>query len=214
MIKDINTYCINLDNRRDKWEKVQKEASSLGVDLIRFSALKAGKISGHAGCLASHMALLRRVRDEGVFMIIEDDMKVLAENPIELINRAYSQLPKDWDMLYLGATLTKQLDRYSENLFRLEHAWATHAVIYNNQNGVVDYILENHNEQKFSVFLGRVVQYKFNCYITYPMVATQAAGRSDILRHYVDYKVIEKRYNLYVDGDSPTRLLDDSGQKV
>ena len=195
MIKGINTYCINLDSRPEKWAKVQKEAAILGIEPIRFSAIKMNR--GHDGCTASHMALLKQAKEEGIFMIIEDDMKVLADKPVELIAKAYEQLPKDWDMLYLGATLNKRIDRCSGNLFKIDHAWAVHAIIYNNQNGVVDYILENLNERKFDVFLARVVQHKFNCYITYPMVATQSAGYSDILKHDVDYSVIENNYYKY-----------------
>ena len=195
MIKWTNTYCINLDSRPDRWERVQKEASIIGIKPIRFSAIKMDR--GHDGCTASHMAVLKLARDEGVFMVIEDDIKVLSDDPTGLISKAYSQLPSDWDMLYLGATLTKRVERYSDNLFKMGHAWTAHAIIYNNQNGVVDYILENINERKFDVFLAWVVQYKFNCYITFPMVVTQEAGYSDILKHYVDYSVIENNYYKY-----------------
>lgn len=195
MLKKINTYCINLDSRLDRWERVQKEASILGIKPIRFPAIK--KSRGHAGCTASHVALLKQVRDEGVFMIIEDDIKVLTDDPVGIITKACSQLPDDWDMLYLGATLTKRADRYSGNLFRVRRAWTLHAVIYNNQNGVVDYILENQNELKLDAFISRSVQPKFNCFITYPMTVTQEAGYSDILQHHVDYDVIERNFDKY-----------------
>jgi len=201
VIDGINTYCINLDIRPDRWAVVQGEADKIGVKPTRFPAVYRKR--GHDGCKASHMALLQQVKDEGVFMVIEDDMKIIADDPISATLRAYDQLPSDWDMFYLGATLTVPLKRYSENLFRLKTAWATQAIIYNNQNGVVDYILRNHNQNKFSVFLGYVVQEKFNCYITDPLIATQQAGRSDILKKRVSYAVIEKNYDKYTrDGAS------------
>lgn len=198
MFKNINVYCINLAHRQDKWDLSQKEAQKLGVSLIRFDAIKHRV--GHAGCRASHLSLLGKVKDEGEFMIVEDDFKILVDDPVAVVEAAHSQLPADWDMLYLGATLNEPLVRYSDNLFVLKRAWATQAIIYNNQNGVVDYILHNHNTKKFSVYLSAVIQDKFKCFITYPMVATQRAGMSDILRHKVDYAVIEKRYNKYVQG--------------
>jgi len=196
MIEGINTYCINLDHRTDKWENTVEESKKIGVDLIRFPAIR--ERVGHDGCRKSHLKLLSETVGEGIFMVTEDDFKIIVDDPIGITLKAYSQLPDDWDMFYLGATLNEPLEQYSENLYRLKRAWATHAFIYNNQNGVVDYILKNHNTKKFSVFLCDDVQFKFNCYITYPMVATQRAGHSDILRHYVDYKVIEKRYKKYV----------------
>ena len=192
----MKAYCINLDKRPDKWEWIKEESKKLDLELIRFPAIYSNK--GHFGCRSSHLTLLKQLRDQEEFMIIEDDMEICVDNPIELMNEAYSQLPADWDMFYLGATLNQNLVKYSDNLYRLKAAWATHAIIYNNRNGVVDYILENHNEPKFSVFLSKSVQDNFNCYITYPMIATQHAGMSDILRHHVDYKVIAKRYKRHV----------------
>lgn len=195
MIDGVNTYCINLDHRKDKWLLSKKEAKKIGVDLIRFSAIR--ERVGHDGCRKSHLALLDKVRNEGVVMVTEDDFKIIVDNPIGLVKKAYSQLPDDWDMFYLGATLNRKLERYSENLLVLKKAWATHAFFYNNQNGVIDYILENHNTKKFSVFLCDDVQFNFNCYITYPMVATQRVGYSDILKKPVSYKVIKQRYDKY-----------------
>ena len=193
----MKAYCINLDHRKDKWKYVQTQAPLLDLELERFPGLMNRK-SGHDGCRMSHMALLEKLKDQDEFMIIEDDMEICTAYPIDVFNKSYSQLPADWDMFYLGATLNEDLIRYSENLYRLKYAWATQAIIYNNQNGVVDYILENHNEPKFSVFLAKVIQEKFNCYISYPMIATQHAGRSDILRKYVSYKVIMDRYKKHV----------------
>jgi len=203
MINGIKTYCINLDRREDRWERVRVETDLLGIDLIRFPAIdivaECGKDGSHAGCNASHKALLEMVKQDGIFMAIEDDLKILVDNPTELIRDAYSQLPDDWDVFYLGATLNQDLERYSKNLFRVKGAWTLHAVIYNNQNGVVDYILNNHGDQNLDVFMADDVQHKFNCYIIYPMVATQLSGYSDIRHKEVDYGVIKERYDKYVE---------------
>jgi len=127
-------------------------------------------------------------------MVLEDDFKIIVNNPIDLTIRAYNQLPLDWDMFYLGATLYDQLEKYSDNLLRIKSGVATHCFFYNNQNGVMDYILKNHNRDKFSPFLAHDVQHKFKCFISYPMIATQRAGRSDILKKRVSYKLIEEYY--------------------
>lgn len=196
MINGINTYCINLDERKDRWDLSVLEAKKIGVDLIRFPAIQGE--TGHLGCRESHLTLLRDVKDEGIVMVTEDDFKIIVKNPIPIVRKAWSQLPGDWDMFYLGATLNEPLVRYSENLFWLRNAWTCHAIFYNNQNGVIDYILENHNTKEIDVFLCIDVQLKFNCFIIYPMVATQREGYSDILKRHVDYSVIESRYNKYV----------------
>jgi GR25 family glycosyltransferase involved in LPS biosynthesis len=171
---------------------VQKEADKIDLELIRFDAIKCE--IGHDGCKASHMKLLESI-SEDVFMVIEDDMKIIASKNI--YNKAIWQLPFDYDMFYLGATLTQPIERYSENLFRLKGGSASQAIVYNNKNGVVDYILKNHNRNRFSAFLRDAVQEKFNCYIAYPMIATQASGYSDLMNKHVSGRRIKRAYKKY-----------------
>ena len=168
------------------------ECEKLNLDLYRFEAIF--DTFGHTGCFKSHTELLRLVKDDGIFMIIEDDIKVL--QPRGVLDKAISQLPDDWDMLYLGAHLSKKLQRYSENLFVLSGALMTHAVIYNNQNGVVDYILE-HARGIIDVYMRDNVHDKFNCYLTYPMVCSQSDGYSDTTRWWKQSVDIEKAYDKY-----------------
>jgi len=190
----MKTYCINLADRPDRWSKVQKEIGRLRQDVERFDAVKCEV--GHDGCKASHIKLLSEVREE-LFMVIEDDFKISCKHPFTILNMAFRQLPDNWDMLYLGATLTKKIERFSPNLFILKQAVATQGIIYNNQNGVVDYIVKNHNRNRFSTFLAEDVQEKFNCFVTYPMVATQAPGFSDLLNKYTSGKEIKKAFKRY-----------------
>jgi len=187
----MKTYCINLESRPDRWRKVQKEAAKLNLTLTRVDAIR--DMVPHMGCRQTHLNILRF--PDPVFMVIEDDMKVL--QPFDVLERAISQLPEDWDMLYLGATLRKPLERYSENLYRLKGGAATHAIIYNNQHGICEYIVENHDTVAVDIFYAKNVQEHFNCYMTYPMVATQCPGYSDILGHWTSYRGIQKNYKKF-----------------
>ena len=56
---------------------------------------------------------------------------------------------------------------------------------------------------KIDVFMADVIQEKFNCYMCYPMVATQRPGLSDITRKYTDYNRIMSRYKKYVEKQLP-----------
>ena len=190
----MKTYCINLDSRHRRWRQVQKESAKLDIIPERFSAIKMDY--GHEGCTQSHLSILKKA--DGIFMIIEDDFKICTKYPKPTMALALSQLPDDWDILYLGATLSKPLERHSVNLYRLKGALATHAIIYNNQNGVVDYIAQNHPGGIMDKFYRDVVQEKFNCFFPFPMIATQRAGHSDILGKYTSYKNIIKFYNNHV----------------
>lgn len=188
----MKAYCINLKERADRWAQVQSDLAKLQIPVERFEAV--WEVIGHQGCIKSHIQLIKQARHEEVFMILEDDIKIIGE--IEDLSYALNQLPKDWDMLYMGATLMRNLERYSENLFRLKSGMTTHAIIYNNQNRVCEYIIENMNGPHVDVFMMQV-QKLFNCYITYPMIMTQFPGDSDTTGDWTDYEEIERTYNKY-----------------
>lgn len=188
----MKAYCINLRKRQDRWIRVQQEFKKLSIKPMRFLAIYNNV--GHLGCIDSHLELLHQVKEDGIFMVLEDD--VLALGSWEDIQRSIDQLPPDWDMLYLGATLTKPLERYSENLFRLYGGLTTHAIIYNNQNGVCDFITANHDSPQVDVFMMRV-QEEFNCYLAYPLLISQMPGKSDIVNRYTDYSEIRETYEKY-----------------
>ena len=194
-LDELKVFCLNLDDRPDRWEEVQQEVKKIGVEIERFSAVKHQR--GHTGCITSHMQLWEKARSLGTWMTIEDDILFL-DNARENLIKAIDQLPLNWDMLYLGATLNQPLARVDENLLRIKKGWTTHGIIYNNQNGVVDFILEGMDEFKVDVFIADIVQERFNCYMCYPMVATQRPGRSDIVNKYTDYHAITDRYKKYV----------------
>jgi hypothetical protein len=190
----MNSYCINLKKRSDRWRNVQPEFRKLGVKPHRFIAIYRN--DGHQGCIESHLELLSQVKKDQVFAIFEDD--ILALGTGKDIQRAMDQLPPTWDMLYLGATLTKPLERYSENLFRLEGGLTTHAIIYNNQHQVCDHIIALHDTPQVDVFMMKV-QEQFSCFVAYPMIVSQAPGKSDIIDRYTDYSEIQETYKKYTE---------------
>ena len=188
----MNSYCINLRKRPDRWARVLPEFYKLSLIPMRFLAIYNN--IGHVGCIDSHLELLHQVKKDGIFAVFEDD--ILALGTWQDIQRSINQLPPDWDMLYLGATLLEPLERYSENLFRLKRGLTTHAIIYNNQHKVCEYITAHHNSPQVDVFMMEV-QEKFNVYITYPLLVSQMPGKSDIVNRYTDYSEIQESYDKY-----------------
>ena len=190
----MNTYCINLKSRPDRWSAVQEEAKKLDLNLIRFGAIRSA--CGSEGCFKSHLQLLLRVKDEGIFMIIEDDMKVIGTKA--QYEKSLLELPDDWDMLYLGASFPPdapdKLIKYTDSLYHLQGGLCTHAMLFNNQHGVADWIINNVNDIFIDRMYMKQVQPKFNCYITYPMIATQQEGFSDITQKHTDYSEITNSY--------------------
>jgi GR25 family glycosyltransferase involved in LPS biosynthesis len=192
----MKKYCINLDRRIDRWEEASNMFYLMGWNVKRFSALERDK--GWIGCRDSHLAILRMERGLGnVFMILEDDV-VLTPLTNYVVEEAMSQLPLDWDMLYLGCSPKEPQERYSDSLFRLKNAHVTHAIIWNDrESGAINYIL-NHVEEieKIDDYFATVIQPKFNCFVVYPIVATQSDSPSDIAKHS-DVSTIIYNYKQY-----------------
>lgn len=190
----IPSICINLAHRTDKWDAVQPEFGKLGVTPLRFEAIigegDTKRQKGRDGCTRSHLACMEIMKDRGIFMILEDDAKVCIVNPLEVLEAALDELPSDWDALYLGSNLQEKIEKHSEHLYKLHGGGlVTHAIIWNNQNGVVDEILDNPNrELAFDDWMAEI-QKKRNIYITHPFVCTQRQWDSDIA-HRTDASVI------------------------
>lgn len=187
---------INLDKRVDRWIEFQKQQFPFPIE--RFSAITASR--GEDGCTMSHLAVISR-QTEYPFIVFEDDCQMI--EPWDIVEKAMAQLPYKWDALFLGATLTQPLLRHSANLFYLKKAFCLHAVIYNSPD-MVKFILHNHHTKpgiNLDIFYCKEVLKRFNCFITYPLVAIQRSGKSDICQNYVEYgeKEMGEYYKIYTD---------------
>lgn len=189
-------YCINLPERPEKWQKAAYEFRKLPFNVLKFNATKTSP--GWEGCRKSHLGVLEHARinyPNQIIAVFEDDVQWNVSNPWHEIEKCMYDLPKDWDMLYLGATLQQDLIPYTRNLYRLKKGWTTHAMIMNPANGLFEYILENNGGgRKIDVFYADVIQEKFKCFISNPMIAIQRDGYSDILNKPVNNGAIIKDY--------------------
>ena len=181
---------INLDSRPDKLERFRK--NKFPFEVKRFPGCVAS--CGEDGCTQSHLQVIRQ-QTEFPFVVFEDDCLLI--QPWSVVEEAMKQLPNNWDALWLGANVRRKLRKHSENLFRLTGAYALHAVIYNSKP-MVDYIVKNHKSpsgKNLDIFYHHIVQARFECYIVYPMVATQHEGISDIGGQFVaHHEELEKSY--------------------
>ena len=84
-----HTFYINLENRPDRKEHVEKQLQSIGIAATRFNAIKLN--NGAIGCSMSHLKCLEIAKQNNWdhVMIVEDDILFL--NP----NLFKNQLNKD-----------------------------------------------------------------------------------------------------------------------
>jgi GR25 family glycosyltransferase involved in LPS biosynthesis len=188
---DLKAWVINLDERPDRMELFKE--NKFPFEVKRFSAIKDEP--GWVGCTRSHLTILSR--SDVPTVIFEDDFVFI--HSWDLVENAIKQLPEDWDALYMGATLMKPVERYSENLFKITEGLCAYAIIFKSQR-IVNYITENFAtfettlRKTIDVFYAYDVQQKFNCFIVSPLVGTQRAGYSDIENRETDYTQITELF--------------------
>src|SRR5689334_2435453 len=100
--------CINLDKRKDRWERMQARFAEHKIEqVIRFPALDGNNLNippvwddfpGAYGCLRSHLAVVEQAREEEQqsVLIFEDDA-VLDPRLNARFAEYVDQLPEDWD---------------------------------------------------------------------------------------------------------------------
>ena len=193
-------YCINLDKRHDRWERVSKSFKDNNIDVIRFPAIE--NKDGRVGCIKSHVEILKLATKNNFknVLVFEDDVKFIDN----IKDGTFEQLPVNWDTCYLGANLHNNLIKHSDNLYIINKAFSTHAIAYNKSifNTIINKYDNIESLDNFSdiydVWLSNNIQTKNNSFLIYPMVAVQEMGYSDIEKRNIDYSFIIERYKKFV----------------
>lgn len=215
-MKIEHTYLLNLENRKDRLEKVVPDlfffCANTGLPTARiFKAINGKELFPeyeHAGRIGFNLsfqniftdALLNNYEAIAVF---EDDVK-FSPDAIEVFNDAAKQLPEDWQMFYLGANTRQQLDKVNSRIYKLVNAWTTHAIIY--KRSAIEYIVANYkfpeiikeSNDVFDEWLRSTAQNQLKCYICKPIIATQAEGFSDLENKDVNYNCIKFNAEKYI----------------
>ena len=174
-----NIFCINLDFRKDRWQRCEEFFEEKNLNVERWDAVK-GSDAALASTL-SHYNLVKHAKEKNLdnIFIFEDDFYFIDYN-LKKIEDAFKELPQDWDVFYLGYNPTEKLITYSENLYRIYGAWTTHAYAINKK--FYDVILNN-----FVVRMDIILknfQRTHNFYGINPIVCIQRNDWSDIDHQY------------------------------
>ena len=175
---------INLDSRPDRWAEVLKELTNNGIESFqRFPGIKGGD----KGCMLSHIELMK---GEGSILVFEDDVIFEPDFNKNFIDYLF-ELPKDYDLFYLGANVKSPATRYSEHLWKVtEGVHCTHAMLYSAQgrekfNNSVNQILGCGLIDHWFYTEGLKL---FNAFVANPLLAFQRSGYSDVRMQGLDYR--------------------------
>lgn len=189
-------WCINLDERSDRWSRAQLQFEKLGIKdrVQRFSAIKHD--NPKFGLVQSFLSLIKYAKSKKLsnILIFEDDILF---SPTELteptLDAAMNQLQlhSDWGMLFYGAMLTQEVYYEEPNLIRLVGGLCAHAICY--KNTVFDDLIKNlseldnvrHEQDAYDWYTLRL-QHIHKTYLIAPMIAHQEPSYSDLEKRYVD----------------------------
>jgi len=190
------TFCINLDRRPERLEKVCLQFEKHDIEnVMRFAAVDGSKLSyqgplnaGQMGCTLSHLLLLEYAKDNGLdsLLIFEDDL-ILADDFNQRFETAIKELPEDWCMLYFGGNHFKGTKPFSPNLVQLNGTLTTHAIAIHSRfyDVAIKTISESLN-QIIDVYYMQLHNL-YPCYAINPKIAFQAQGFSDLECRNVNY---------------------------
>jgi GR25 family glycosyltransferase involved in LPS biosynthesis len=196
-------FCINLDERTDRWEKSKKEFNRIGIleKVERFSAIKED--DGRLGIIKSNLEIIKYAKKENLnnVLIFEDDVHFIMDNVKTPLTISLSQIGDlKWSLFYLGANTHNKLIKLKPNLILLKNSYAVHAMAYN--KCIYDKMIMKYDKMKkivnykdiLDVFLAEEIQSKRTCLMTNPMIATQRNDYSNIENKNVNYEFIEERF--------------------
>lgn len=201
-----NIYCLNLEERKDRWNRVLNQFLELNINVQRWNAISGNQISDDLlqdynpngingekaseigvvenknaiGCLLSHIEIIKDAKLKGYkkILIFEDD--VIIDKSINL--KIKESLKINWKLLYLGASQFDWKGIETINGFYKSHktlgtfAYAVDETIY-------DEIIEAFENNKKSIDnLLTLIQEKYNkeCYTFSPNIVISDVEDSNI----------------------------------
>jgi glycosyl transferase family 25 len=195
------TYCVNLNRRPDRWEKVKQEFNRIGVSGIeRYEAID-GKdydwtnikynpslLVGELGLIETHINLIKDAikNNYSSILIFEDDVYFTDE--INKIEEYMSQLPDNWDMLYLGGNhiYGPPPPKVNDKILKLVKTYTTHAIAIKSNLFETIIAMTEGRKKQIDVYYADL-QTVYNVYGFTPNMALQTEDFSDIQNRHVNY---------------------------
>ena len=197
---ELPCICINLDERKDKWAKLQSTFQGTQITPIRFSAIK--HTEGWRGCGASHIAIVKDAYHKKLswILVIEDDCE-LADD----FNERWPSLKKElwdtrdtWDIFLGGPTFVQgPVEPQGKQLVKIEKGFALHFYILNAvaYRKIMDWDPDKNGQ--VDVYYSK----QLRIITTLPLIAKQRASVSDIEQEAKDY------LHLFIDSEKLIKKL-------
>lgn len=178
---------MNLMEREDRYEIVQLSFKKMGIEPTFYRFNRDRHTGGNFGIYCIFSDLLKKNPELEYLWYFEDD--VVFHGSKEDIVKVFGELPADWEIFYLGGSLMKPSKLVTDHLIKLNGFFATHATCFKAcvMREIVDKQAEYMDIDPLDVWINNNIIPRGNCYMSYPMLATQMASYSDIEGRIVNY---------------------------
>jgi len=180
----LKTYVVNLDKRKDRWEKFLQQKETEFLKYNRFPAIDGNNLTpnealqsifdgndfnmrkGMVGCAMSHIALytllVNSPNNESIMCVLEDDVTFVPSFQEKFLNLV-SQLStnqnfKDWDMCYLGHHVWPQYvtdKTYNKTDLPTVEKWTAEQSLEKSIGGTGGYLITKNGARKLLDFINK-----------------------------------------------------------
>lgn len=192
---------INLDNRTDKWEQIQKDFQDWPVKLERVSAIKDD--TGWKGCYLSHLKCVKIAKERNYpwVLYLEDDCMLTPGAKQRFTNLLpflwYARPHWDYFMGGLSGVTGCGLINVEQTLYIARGFGAHFCLIHSDTYDRVLDIMDIEPEEPCDSLYRKAMR----LWITIPFIAKQYAGYSDISNTHKD------SYSEYDEAEQMLKLI-------
>lgn len=187
-------YCINLESRNDRWERMMKRFKKYNLEVERFNAITPShpdiaktrelkKVSNndiYIACGLSHLKIWEDIIEKkyNKALILEDD-NLFYENWIDILEKYVEKLNVDYDLIMLDGQ--SYYMNWTYGLNKIKNTLLANAYIVTN-NSLTSMLKEYNDSDKFinHESLMMSLQNKDKSFLTMPHLCVQEMIDSDI----------------------------------
>jgi len=191
---ETNSFCISLESRPKRWEKIQHRCKTMNLPMTRWIASRANTTDikdqfqdylnpGQRGCAQSHINIWRHIQNHPEMeyaLVIEDDACFDKDWRTKL-DRFFQDIQdphkkESWELILLNASEPIHIQ---ERWVQVEEQFLTGGYIIS-QRGVQSILAMFHNNYASSDWMTSRLQMRWNSYSYFPWLIIQEGDESTI----------------------------------
>ncbi len=192
-------YCINLEERRDRWASVQEEWRKLSdTHIVRWGGVDTRGENWHLWCLLSHRQIIEEAQKNNhpSVTVVEDDIQY--HGGADTLNVLSQDIQKtEWSIFYFWGSFCHRdfpcIQRYSDKLYRAIGVRGTFGICYN--ANIYDILLKTlpKNMEEARVFLKKYTAFDYYLAIFFQKDYLCFIGEDPVLLSKKSYSDITKK---------------------